>query len=255
MRVFTNQQHIKRNRRLAQVLFFVSLVFLVGGLLITNLAPKADTLLISIPCIIMPIALLTTWTSVRMTNQYVRQPHPEDAIQAALKGIRQDSVLYNYLFKPHHVLVSTDGVFTFVTRYQTGPLKIEGNVITDYRARGPFGKLLTFMRQEQIGKPFDEAAAAVQVIQPLVDEAAPGVKVQPVIAFTSPSVRIEINNPTIPVVLTRKDKEPSLKRLRADTRKKYGALTPEQVATIEKRLNAMLSIEGAGNETTETVED
>jgi hypothetical protein len=255
MRIYTNQQKIKNNRRIAQVLFFVSLALLLGGLLVTNLGSRNDLILSIVPCIVMPIALLTTFISVRLTNEYIRDPRPEDALQTALKGINQNSVLYNYLFKPNHVLVSPDGVFTFTTRFQDGPYKIEGDQIVDFRANGPIGRFLSFMRQEGIGKPFKDAQEDAQAIQTLLTEAGHEVEVQPVIVFISNRIRLEVNEPVVPVVVTRKDKEPSLRTFRRDQKRKHGQLTGEQVNAIEKTLNAELSIEGAGEEKTETVED
>ncbi len=255
MRIYTNQQKIKNRRRVAQVLFFASLAILLGGLLITNLGPRNDVFLFFVPCLVMPVGLITTFISVRLTNEYIRDPRPDDALQTALKGINQNSAFYNYLFKPNHVLVSPEGVFTFTTRFQDGPFKVEGDQIIDVRANGLIGKFLSFMRQENIGKPFQEAQEGADTIEAILKEAGHEVPVQPVIVFISNRIKIEVSDPVIPVVVTRKDKEPSLRSFRRDQKKKNTPLTNDTVQAIEKALNAELSIEGAGEEKTETVED
>jgi hypothetical protein len=255
MRIYTNQDKIKRNRRVAQVLFFSSLAILLGGLLVTNLGPRNDLFLFLVPCIVMPIGLLTTFISVRLTNEFIRDPRPDDAIQNALKGINPNSAMYNYLFKPNHVLVSPEGVYTFTTRFQDGPFKIEGDRIIDYRASGPLGRFFSFMRQEGVGKPFEEAQEGAKAIQDILVGAGHDVEVQPVIVFISNRIRLEVSEPLVPVVVTRKDKEPSLRAFRREQKKSKTLLSIEQVNAIAQTLNAELSIEGAAQEKTETVED
>ncbi len=249
MRVVTNEQRIKRNRQIAQYLFFISLVILIGGLIITNTNIGRDnTLLAFAPCLVLPIGLITTWASVRLTNQYVREPHPEDAIQAGLKGASHHSILYNYLFKANHVLVCPQGVFAITTRFQNGPYLIKGDQWINRKSRGPMGLFMTLMRQEQIGKPAQEAQTAAADLQSYVDDALPGegVTVQPVLVFTSDKAQFEVEQSAIPVVLANPKKKPSLKALVRGSKAKGDALlTPAQISKIEAELNSVLSIAGA----------
>src|SRR5262245_2809316 len=96
MRVVTNQPRIKRNRQIAQVLFFLSLA-LIAGLIFANFKTLENESLFLVQCLLMPIVLGTIVISVRLTNQYVRPPHAEDAIRDGLKGINRRSILYNYV--------------------------------------------------------------------------------------------------------------------------------------------------------------
>jgi hypothetical protein len=254
MRIYKNDQQIKRNRRVAQILFFVSLAILVSGLIVTNSVTRNEVLITLVPCVVLPIGLVTTWLSVRMTNQYIREPHPEDVLQLAAKGVGQDSAIYHYLFKANHVLICPQGVFTFTTRFQQGPIKVKGTAIIDYKARGIFGKWLTFMRQEQLGEPFKEADEAAESIQPLIDEALPQaqLEVQPVIVFINPKVQMEVEDSPIPVVFGDPKKKPSLKTLLRESRREGTALTPKQLSLIEERLNSELRIQSTPIESKET---
>lgn len=246
MRVLTNEQLIRRNRTIAQVLFIVSLVILIGGLIVTNTIGRDTTLLTLVPCLVMPVGLITTWFSVRLTNQYVRLPHPEDAVQAGLKGSGRGTVLYNYLFKADHVFVCPQGVYAIVTRFQDGLFRVQGETITNTRTRGILGRWMTFMRQEQLGDPFKDARTAAADLQARIDEALPneGITVQPVVVFVSEKVALEIENPAIPVVLANPKKKPSLRSLIRDPKKRADKqLTPAQIAKIQSALNADLAIE------------
>src|SRR5260370_25596561 len=104
MRVVTNQRRVKRSRQIAQYLFFFSLAVLIGGLVLTNTLARADETLLLVSFAIMPLDLVTTIISVRLTNQYVRLPHPEDALRDGLNAINRSPNLYNSRLKPHPVL-------------------------------------------------------------------------------------------------------------------------------------------------------
>ena len=97
MHIVTNEPKLRRNRLIAQVLFFISLAVLIGGLVIFNLGGRTNEIFFYAPCIVMPLGLATTIFSIRLTNQYVRLPHPEVAIREGLRGINKRSVLYNYV--------------------------------------------------------------------------------------------------------------------------------------------------------------
>jgi len=237
MRIITNERHVNRNKQIAQILFFVSLAILLGGLLFTNTLARGNDLLLFVPCLIMPLGLITTIISVRMTNQYVRAPLPMDAIREGLKGINRRSVLFNYVLPTRHVLVAPQGVFTFTTRFQESRFKVEGNTWYNWKARGPLAPLFLFLRQEGLGDPFKEANQDAARVQALVDQALPGsnIKVQPVVVFTSPKVSLEVIDPTIPVVYADIKKKPSLKSLLREEKRKEDApnLTDAQIEQIE----------------------
>jgi hypothetical protein len=213
MRIITNRDHIKSRRQLGQILFFVGLAIWVGGLLITNLIPQIDVILILVPCIITPLGLGATVYALRLTNEYVKLPHPDEAIIEGLKGTSRRSILYNYLLKPPHVLVTPWGIYTLTTRYQDARVKVHGEKIIDQKAVGPLGPLFLFLRQEGLRKPFEQARREADEVQALVDETLPeaNITVQPVVVFVSPRAVLDVENPAIPVVYVDSKRKPSLK--------------------------------------------
>jgi len=251
MRVFTNEDLIKRNRRLAQILFFASLIILIGGLVLTNTLARSNYILMALPVLAMPIGLITTWISVRLTNQYVREPHPENAIQTGLKGASHNTVLYNYLFKANHVLITPQGVFAIITRFQDGVFTVKGDKITSSKSIGPLGWFFGLMRQDQLGKPITEARTAAADLQKQLDAALPNLKVtvQPVVLFVSEKAQIETADglsSDVPVVLANSKKKPSLKGLLREGKKQSAPLlSPAQLRRVEDALNGELSIGNA----------
>lgn len=215
MRVVINQAYIKRNRQIAQILFFVSLAVLIGGLIFTNTLAVTSGLLVLVPLIVMPLGLTTTIISVRLTNEFVRLPHPEEAINDGLDGIDPRSILYHYVLPVKHVLVAPQGIYSLTTRFQETRYSVEGEKWINWKGRGPLAPLFLFLRQEALGDPFKDARRDAETIQALVDEALPDaqIKVQPVVVFTSAKAKVEVTDPALPVVYADRKTKPSLKGL------------------------------------------
>lgn len=216
MRVETNEKLVKRNRRLANILFFFSMAILIGGFIVANTQVSANrnsssfALSLILPWIVLPIGFISTMTSVRLTNQWVRRPHPEDAIQAGLKGVSKRSVLYNYYHMPaRHVLITPHGIFAIITRFQDGSYRVEGDKWQS--AGGIFTLLTRFFRQDGIGNPGEEARKAAAHVQKLLESGAPGQEVQPLVIFVDPRAKLEIQNPSVPVLYADDRKEPNLR--------------------------------------------
>ena len=256
MRVVTNQRRVKRSRQIAQYLFFFSLAVLIGGLVLTNTLARADETLLLVSFAVMPLGLVTTIISVRLTNQYVRLPHPEDAIRDGLKGINRSASLYNYVLKPHHVLVTPQGVFALTTRFQETPFKVQGEKWTNFKARGPLAPIFLFLKQEALGDPFKQANQEAEAVQEAVNKVLPdaGITVTPVVVFTSSKATLEVIDPIISVVYADGKKKPSLKSLLRDEKKKDGAnlLTDTQLRALDK---AFLAPYGEAKEERQFVED
>lgn len=215
MRIETNTQLIKRNRRLANYLFFFSmgvilLALFVNGQLATSRDPNVVGFVSLMLWVILPISLVSTFTSVRLTNQWVRRPRPEEAIPAGLKGLSRKSVLYNYYHLPaRHVLVTPHGVYAMTTRFQDGKYTVDGEKWS--APRSALGVLGSFFRRDSIGTPNQEAREAAAYVQNLIATKMPGVEVKPLIIFTNPAAQLSLNNPIIPILYADENKEPNLR--------------------------------------------
>jgi Nuclease-related domain len=240
MRTEVNDKLVERNRRLAQYLFFFSFAVLIGAFIITNqqaFNPSADvdsTLIILLPSLVLPIGLITTLVSVRMTNLWVREPRPEKALKDGLKGLSNKSVLYSYFHIPaRHVLISPQGVYAITNRFQDGVYTVKGDKwSTQGSALSTFTRIF---RRDGIGNPNAEAQRAVEHLQKLLQPIAPGVEVKPMIVFSDPRARVTIENPTIPVLYANSDLEPNIKDFMRDVPKEGRmTLTPAQVEAFEQ---------------------
>lgn len=239
MRVETNEDLVNRNKKIATYLFIFSLIVLVLGFFAANGdAFGVELLDASLYVVIMPILLLVglvcTVISVRMTNLWIRQPRPEEAIQAGLKGMSNKSVLYNYLHLPaRHVLICPQGVFAMITRFQDGRIQVNGD---EWKTkRSVFSAIFSVFRMDGVGNPVAEANKAAKHIQEYVDEINPEIKVQPLIIFVDPRVQIEIENATLPVLHTDPKAENSLKDfMRKFPKDETQTLTQEEISAFEE---------------------
>lgn len=217
MRVETNWRLVKRNRWLANGLFFFSMGVLLVGFFVANTQlttldsdDPSLVLTLFLPWIVLPIGLISTLVSVRMTNLWIRRPRPEVVIQENLKGINKRSVLYNYFFLPaRHVLVTPTGVFAFVTRYQEGFYVNRGDQW--FSPGGPMRWLLRFLRRDDVGNPTQEALRAADYVRSMLKSAGQDVEVQPVIVFVDPRARLQLEDPLVPVVYADDRLKPNLR--------------------------------------------
>lgn len=240
MRILTNARLAGRNRRIAQWMFFASLgVPLLGLLLIntTTATPSQESGMIVnmvLPFLVLPLAYVVMLYSIRMTNLWVREPRPEAALQAGLKGISNKSVLYNYIFQPaRHVLFTPQGVFSITTRFQDGAFSVDGSTWRSDK-RGT-ARIMSLLRMDAIGNPTADALKAQAKAEELLKDIAPDVPVQPLIVFIDPKATFRAVNPTVPVLHAVNRELPNLKDYLHDlSPDKQLALTPEQIDAFEQ---------------------
>ncbi len=210
MRVVINEAQIKRNRQMSHIMFFISLAGMGIGFYYTWTSdPNSSANQIS--CFILPILMLLTLSSVRMANNWIREPRPKDVLAESLKGLGKKYTLFHYLLPAPHVLIGPEGVFALTTVWQEGHFRIDGK-----RWRGEEGlgrRLIGFMRQDLIGNPYTDAVFYTQQVQKLMDRVAPdrGIEVQPLVVFISPNAEFEAEDPLFPLVYADSRKKPNLR--------------------------------------------
>jgi hypothetical protein len=238
MRVVTNHRLARRNRQLAQYSFFASFLVPLGGLLLLNqqtAQPSSANVLVSVvlPFMVLPVAYGVMIFAIRLSNLWVRQPRPEAAIEAGVKGLSNKSVLYNYYFFPaRHVIFSPQGVFAIVTRFQDGTFAVEGERWSTRKS--PFQRLVSLLRLDMIGDPSADAQRAAAHVGKLLADIAPDVPVQPLVVFVDPRVQLTVTNPTVPVLHANPKMGLNLRDyLRDVTKEKRPTLSQEQIEQFE----------------------
>lgn len=216
MRIVTNKKLVKRNRQLATWLFLGTLAVLIGGFIFINYSfftgnVPPDWIILG-QIVALPLVFVMTVLSVRMTNLWAREPHPEKAIEAGLKGISKRSILYNYYHSPaRHVLIAPQGVFAIITRWHEGGFTL-GEDGKWKSHKSAVSRFFSAMRMDGVGKPMQEAKLAAQHVQKVFDKIGADIEVKPLIIFVSDDVEIEMDmdNPSIDILYTNDKKSPNL---------------------------------------------
>ncbi len=141
-------------------------------------------------------------------NRFGRKPRPDQALEAALKGLTKDYTLYNYLTPVSHLLVGPAGVWIIEAYYQRGNINYKNG---RWQQKGG-GFMLQYMKlfgQEGLGRPDLEIKANLENINNLfkkeLGEEAPAVNVA--LVFTDERAVINAEDAPYPTVKPKDLKE------------------------------------------------
>ncbi len=242
MRVETNDRVIKRNRQIAQYSFFVSMGVWLSSMLVTFpgiLGDRADTGAFSILEVgltfALPFALVLALFAIHMTNLWIREPRPEQAIREGLKGVSKKSVLYHYYHSPaKHVLIAPQGVFVLIVRWQQGLIEVDGDKWRQKRSLA--ARIGGAFRLDNVGDPINESKRAINYLERVLEPIAPDVDVQAIVVLTDPRAELDETDSTLPIVYADEKNKRSLKnylRNHPDKNNDF-PLTPEQITAFEE---------------------
>ena len=244
MQIVTNEHLVKRNRKIATLMFFSSMIILGIGFFLANgslLGLNLDAMDPAVYLLFMPLVLLvgfvSTLISVRMTNLWLRVPRPEDAIKENLKGLSNKSRLYNYFHLPaRHVLVCPQGVFAIVTRFQDGRFSVSEDKWKTHRSA--ISRVFSIFRLDDLGNPSREARNAAAYIRTITEDYDPDLTIQPLVIFTSPKAEVQIDSPTIPVLFADPKVKPNLKDYLREVQKSGTIKGPDDIEGFVEEFEA-----------------
>jgi hypothetical protein len=132
-------------------------------------------------------------------NRWMREPRADQALEQGLKGFDDRYRLYNYLLPAPHVLLCPMGLYVLTAMGQDGVIRFDGS---RFRRNFSVGRLLRFMGEEGMGRPFADADAQVQALQRFLDKhnVDDGVEIQNVVVFYSPRADLQVSDLPRPVV-------------------------------------------------------
>lgn len=223
MRLATNEPLIRRNAAIGKYTSTAGLLILVGGLLVSFFKQNEPSWQL-VPFYTLIIGFILSNVGIYFANRYVRKPRPDEALEAALKGLDDRYHLYQYHLAAPHVLVCPAGIFALVPKFQPGKVMWDGK---RWRHKGG-NFLLNFFGQEAIGNPNADAAAetaslARDLAKKIGGEIPPA---QAIIVFYHPSVEVEANGAPIPALYVKHLKDYLRRQPKGPT------LSAEQVAKL-----------------------
>jgi hypothetical protein len=124
MKIITNNQKIKRNKRIGQIINYASLAILgiTAVLLYYSLTTTNNFALQNYSLIGVIAAYLITQVSLYYGNRWVRSPRPDEQLTASLKGLEDKYTLYHYKTSVPHLLIGPAGIWVLIPYYQAGTI-------------------------------------------------------------------------------------------------------------------------------------
>jgi len=196
MQSIVDVDRIARGARIGKIATFVGLGFLLAGLIISIAAPMSSLVWASFACLIVGLVVATIGTA--NMNRWVKEPRADQALTQGLKGFDDRYRLYHYVLPAPHVLLSPMGLYVLTAMGHEGVIHYDG---TKFRRDFSAARLLRFMAEEGLGKPFAEANTQVAALKKFLDEhnAGQDVEIENLLVFYSPKAELLLEDPTAPV--------------------------------------------------------
>jgi len=210
MQNIVNEDKIKRGAHIGKIATFVGLAFLAGGLVVSLVLQDSPLLWLSFVCLLAGLLVSTIGTT--NMNRWVREPRADQALAAGLKGFDNRYQLYSYYLPAPHVLLSPVGLFVLTAMGQDGVIRYDGQ---KFHRDFSLGRLVRFMAEEGLGKPFAEADSQVQALRAYLERhgLADKVEIENIVVFYSPRAQLSLSATPRPVV-TPKELKKEIRRER-----------------------------------------
>jgi len=194
MKIIKNEKLIKRNGQIGQWTSLGALIVLGLGMYISF--NRTDMFAYSIAALL--IGFTMTQVGMFMGNRYGRSPRPDEKLDAGLKGLQNEFVIYHYKTPASHLLVGPAGIWVLLPYHQRGQITFKKN---RWRNSGG-GFLQGYMRifgQESIGRPELEMESDINAIKKhlakQMDESDIP-EINGMMVFTNENVEIETEDDT-----------------------------------------------------------
>ncbi|MGQ9675697.1 MAG: nuclease-related domain-containing protein [Chloroflexota bacterium] len=207
MQLVVNRPFVRRKERIGKIGMILGFVgFFIGLAFVLQAGPQASTVTYIGAYAGAILGLVAFNVGSYHYQLWSRKPTPLDTILGALKGMHKKSTLFSYL--PHlpaeHVLLTPGGVFVLLVKHVDG--KVSGtNEHWKHVPERRFAALLNPFSQVRLGSPAKEARAAEAAVQQILAKAlgtgADDVPVESVVLFTNPLVQVDLQDPSVPVVV------------------------------------------------------
>ncbi len=205
MKIIKNEKLIKRNGRFGQWISLGALGVLGIGMYISFRRP--DLFVYSIAALIAGFTM--TQVGMFLSNRWGRSPRPDELLDAGLKGLPGDTILYHYVTPVSHLLVGPAGVWILLPYHQRGK-------VTYYKNRwrlsggGFMQAYMTIFGQEGIGRPDLEIASQIDSLRKYLAKQMDGSEIpsiQAALVFTSDRVEIDSTDAPLPAIHLKKLKD------------------------------------------------
>jgi hypothetical protein len=205
VKIIKNEKIIKRNSKIGQYTSLGALVVLGVGMYISFTRP--ELFVWAVGALLLGFTL--TQVGMYFGNRWGRSPRPDERLDAGLKGLPGDFVIYHWTTPAAHLLVGPAGIWVLLPYHQRGHVTYRKD---RWRMAGG-GFLQNYMRlfgQEGLGRPDLEAEAEINSVRKafakeMEENEIPEIKAA--LVFTTDGVEIESEDAPMPALPLKKLKE------------------------------------------------
>jgi len=205
MKIIKNETLIKRNAKIGSWTSLGALVVLGLGMYLSFTRPE----LFAYSLIALLLGFTLTQVGMYMGNKFGRSPRPDEKLDAGLKGLQNEFVMYHYTTPVSHLLVGPAGLWVVMPYHQRGQVGFKKN---RWRMSGG-GFLQNYMRifgQEGLGRPDIEIDNEIKSIRKYLlkhlDESEIP-EINALMVFTSDDVEVDGEGSPVPVMKLKQLKE------------------------------------------------
>ena len=205
MKIIKNETLIKRNAKIGGWTSIGALVVLGLGMYISFTRPELFTY--SLLALLLGFTL--TQVGMYMGNKFGRSPRPDEKLDAGLKGLQNEFVMYHYTTPVSHLLVGPAGVWVIKPYHQRGQVTFTKN---RWRMSGG-GFLQNYMRifgQEGLGRPDMEIESDIKSLKKhlskTMDESDIP-EINALMVFTNDEAEIDAEDSPVPALKLKQVKE------------------------------------------------
>ena len=196
MKTIVDEYRIARGARLGKIATFGGLGLLVVGLVVSLVFQQSPLLLFSF--VFLVLGLVVSSIGTLNMGRWVREPRADQALAQALRGYDDRYRLYSYMLPAPQVLLSPVGLYVLTAMGQDGKIRYEAD-----RFQRDFSvvRLLRFLAEEGMGKPFAEGDSQVAALREYLAEhdLHEDVEIQNVVVFYNPRAELTVSSPPRPV--------------------------------------------------------
>ena len=205
MKIIKNEKLIKRNAQIGSWTSLGALVILGLGMYISFTRP--DLFIYSLVALLLGFTL--TQVGMYMGNKFSRSPRPDEKLDAGLKGLQNEFVMYHYTTPVSHLLVGPAGVWVVMPYHQRGEVSFKKN---RWRMSGG-GFLQGYMRifgQEGLGRPDLEIDNEIRslkkyLLKHMEESEIP--EINAIMIFTNDDVELDAEETPVPALKLKQLKE------------------------------------------------
>jgi len=205
MKIIKNEKLIKRNGQIGSWTSIGALVVLGVGMYISF--TRTDLFVYSIVALLLGFTL--TQIGMYMGTRYGRRPRPDERLDAGLKGLQNEFVIYHYMAPASHLLVGPAGIWVLLPYHQRGQVTYKKN---RWRMGGG-GFLQGYMRifgQDSIGRPDIEMESETNAVKKYLEKQLEGIDVPEInimLVFTDETAQIDAEDAPVPTLKLKEIKE------------------------------------------------